>query len=230
MNIRIIVELDNEQQVELNDIEHNLVVTGITFNSRLYYDLEGYSKRHKESVVNVRRKKQLVPSINCSQYYLRIGNKIYVSDALSQITEQQSNLYEVSGNWATYIGGFEWDYFGTVRYQNKYSLLTAKERAEKFFKKLKMKFKKEQIRMFYTMENNGEANTGFHMHFLLWVSTSIKDEVKSFTESHFRGKGQRLFANTHMVKYDPTQGAVQYMLKELHLHNNDSVDLLTHNL
>jgi hypothetical protein len=84
--------------------------------------------------------------------------------------------------------------------------------------------------MFYTLENNGDNNAGFHMHFLLWVSPSAKEEVKKFTESHFRGKGNRLFANTDMVKYDPTKGGVAYMLKELHRHNNDSVDFFTHNI
>jgi hypothetical protein len=83
--------------------------------------------------------------------------------------------------------------------------------------------------MFFTLENIGDNNEGFHMHFLLWVRPSAKDEVKNFTESHLRGKGNRLFANTHMVKYDPTKGRVAYMPREL-LHNNVSVDFFTHNL
>jgi hypothetical protein len=207
------------------------LTTGLTYNNRTYYDLSVFSDRHNVSEVNLRRDKLLVPAISSSQYFLRVGNKLYFSDALMQLKgSQPSSLDSVSGNWAAYISGFEWDFFGTVRYQNKYSLLTAKQRADKYFKKLKIKYKRQKIRMFYTLENNGDNNAGFHMHFLLWVSPSAKDEVKNFTESHFRGKGNRLFANTHMVKYDPTKGGVAYMLKELHLHNNDSVDFFTHNI
>jgi hypothetical protein len=232
MDLKVNIKITYEGPVtDINNPDHNLVVTGLTFNNKTYYDLNAFSRRHNESEVNLRRYKQLVPAISGSDYFLRVGNKIFVSDSLLQLKARQpSSLDMLNGNWAAFIGGFEWDFFGTVRYQNKYSLTTARIRAEKYFKKLKIKYKREQIRMFFTLENDGDPNAGFHMHFLIWVSSPDKAGTKSFTESHFRGKGGRMFANTHMVKYDPTQGGIAYMLKELHLHNNDSVDFYMHNL
>lgn len=231
MNIKTNLQLNYGYESVMNNIDHNIVVTGLTYNHRTYSELSVFSKLHNKSVQTLRRLKELVPGNRCSQYYLRMGNKLFVSDAMLQLNDQAySHLSDIGGNWAVFLAGFEWDFFGTIRYRSKYSLLSAKEKAHKYFKKLKIKYKREQIRLFYSLENGGDANEGFHMHFVLWVSTDDKDGVKRFTESHYRGNGEQPYANTHMVKYDPTKGGIAYMLKELHQHDNDSVDFLTHNL
>jgi hypothetical protein len=139
-----------------------------------------------------------------------------------------SRLNEINGNWATYLGGFEWDFFGTVRFPSKLSMDTVRRRAQTYFDKISTKYKGKGIRLFYAMENDHNPDNGFHFHFLLWIDAQNKDGIKRFTEGHFRGKGNK-HANTHMVEFDPTQGAIFYILKEQHAHEN-GVDFLTKNL
>jgi hypothetical protein len=231
MIIKTSLQFNMGTESDVNNIDHNIVVTGLTYNHRTYSELSVFSQLHKQSITTLRRITKLVPSKRCSQYYLRMGNKLFLSDAILRLNEEAfSQLNEVGGNWAVYLAGFQWDYFGTIRYSSRYSLLTAKEKANKYFKKLKIKYKREQIRLFYTLESGINPNEGFHMHFVLWISTNDKNGVKNFTESHFRGNGERPYANTQMVKYDPKKGGIPYILKEIHKHDNDTVDFLTHNL
>lgn len=229
MNIRTNLNLELEDENIINNVNHNLIFTGITYNHRSYYELSIYSKLRDISDSQLRRNIKKVPNERCGLYFIKNANKYYVTDAISQInSECFSSLDEISGNWATYLAGFKWDFFGTVRFPQKLSIDSCRKRAETFFDKISSKFKGKGIRLFYTLENGLNPEDGFHFHFLLWVDVENKSDVKRFTEGHFRGKGNK-FANTHMVEYDPSQGVIFYMLKEQHKHEN-GVDFLVKNL
>lgn len=58
--------------------------------------------------------------------------------------------------------------------------------------KLATKYKENEIRLFYKMEQNPEQS-GYHTHFLLW-----------FTE-----------------QFDPNEGSMTHILKEINLNPND---------
>lgn len=229
MNIRTNLRLELENESIINNIDHNLIFTGYTLNHRSYYELAVFCKLRDVSDSKLRRDIDKVPNEKCGLYYIRISSKYYVTDALLHIdNENYSKLNEINGNWATYLAGFEWDFFGTVRFPSKLSLDTVRRRAQTYFDKISAKYKGKGIRLFYAMENDLNSDNGFHFHFLLWIDETNKDGIKRFTEGHFRGKGNK-HANTHMVEFDPTQGAIFYILKEQHAHEN-GVDFLTKNL
>lgn len=229
MNIRTNLRLELENESIINNVNHNLIFTGYTINHRSYYELAVFCNLRNVSDSKLRRDIDKVPNEKCGLYYIRISSKYYVTDALLHIdNENYSKLNEINGNWATYLAGFSWDFFGTVRFPSKLSLDTVRRRAQTYFDKISAKYKGKGIRLFYAMENDLNSDNGFHFHFLLWIDETNKDGIKRFTEGHFRGKGNK-HANTHMVEFDPTQGAIFYILKEQHAHEN-GVDFLTKNL
>ena len=228
-NIRTNLKFELDEENIINNVNHNLIFTGYTINHRSYYELSTFSILRDVSDSTLRRNIDKVPNEKCGLYFVRIASKYYVTDAITYINNETfSSLNEINGNWATYLAGFKWDFFGTVRFPQKLSIDSVRKRAETFFDKISSKFKGKGIRLFYTLENGLNPEAGFHIHFLLWVDEKNKSDVKKFTEGHFRGKGNK-FANTHMVEYDPSQGAIFYILKEQHYHEN-GVDLLVKNL
>jgi hypothetical protein len=228
-NIRTNLKFELDEENIINNVNHNLIFTGYTINHRSYYELSTFSILRDVSDSTLRRNIDKVPNEKCGLYFVRIASKYYVTDAITYINNESfSSLNEINGNWATYLAGFKWDFFGTVRFPQKLSNDSVRKRAETFFDKISSKFKGKGVRLFYTLENGLKPEDGFHFHFLLWVDGENKIDVKKFTEGHFRGKGNK-FANTHMVEYDPSQGAIFYMLKEQHIHEN-GVDFLVKNL
>lgn len=229
MNIRTNLTLGIMNENELNH-DHNLVITGLTYNNRLYTELELYGRLNNVSVPTIRRRIKSIPNRNCSQYFIRNNNKLYVSDAIRYFKSKEfSTIDDVKGNWVIYLSGFEWDYFGTVRFKNKFSIDTVRKKVETFFAKLSSKFRGKGIRLFYTLENALDENGGFHIHFILWVDHEAISDIKKFTENHFRGKSNSNYANTLLTKYDASLGGIAYILKEIHIHE-DSTDFLVKNI
>lgn len=230
MNIRTNLKLESINENELNDINHNLVITGLTYNNRNYIELSVYSQMSKISVPTLRRTIKKIPSNKCSQFLIRNSNKIYITNAVRHIVTKDFSVFSsIKGNWVTYLSGFEWDYFGTVRFKSNYGIDTIRKKVEVYFDKISAKFKGKGIRLFYSLENALNKLDGYHIHFIIWVNHENKSDIKKFTESHFRGKSNKEYANTLMMKYDPNKGGIAYILKEINTHE-DSTDFLKKNL
>jgi len=95
---------------------------------------------------------------------------------------------------------------------------------ERIGKKLATKYKGNEIRLFYTVEQNPDLS-GSHAHFLLWLDADDKTAIKQFTEKSLRGKSDNQTVNTFMERFNPNEGGVAYILKEINL-NPDGFDLI----
>lgn len=131
---------------------------------------------------------------------------------------------DIKGNYLAYLSGFEWDFFGCVRYAHKLQLNSVKDRMERLGKKLATKYKWNEIRLFYTVEQNTDLS-GYHAHFLLWLDAEDRTAIKQFTENSLRGKSDNHTVNTFMDRFNPNEGGVAYILKDINL-NPDGYDLL----
>ena len=227
LNKSISIKLDTS--LIPSGVNHNITYESMMINSRTFHSVKSFCQTYQVNDSFVRRKIKLVENKDCHFYFYRIDGKVWVSDALLHLNSSgMSKLSKIEGTWAKYLQGFEWNFFGTVSFKNKYSQNTVRNIAEAFAKKLTSKYYGKGLRMFYAIEKNPEWNSGFHFHFLLWVDSEDKSEVKKFTEAHFRGS-KGTYGNTHMVKYDPNLGAASYILKQSHLLE-DSFDFITRNL
>jgi len=226
-NNKISIKLDTS--LVPSGVNHNIIPPDLIINHRTYYSVDSFIKTYNVNDTFVRKQIKKVENKDCHLYFYRILNKLWVTDALLHLnSSSMSKLSKIEGSWAKYLQGFEWDFFGTISFKNKYSQNTVRTIAEAFAKRLTTKYFGKGLRMFYAIEKNPEWNSGFHFHFLLWVDTEDKSEVKKFTEAHFRGS-KGTYGNTHMVKYDPNLGAASYILKQSHLLE-DSFDFITRNL
>jgi hypothetical protein len=215
MENNIIIKIDNSYIT--TGVNHNITPPYLIINHRTYYSVDSFAENYNVSEAFVRKQIKLVENKDCQLYFYRIQNKLWVTDAIFQLKSQSmSKLSKVEGTLAKYLQGFEWDFFGTVRFQSKFSQDTVRSIAEVFAKRLTTKYYGKGLRLFYAIEKNPEWNSGFHFHFLLWVDSDNKSEVKKFTEGHFRGS-KGTYGNTHMVTYNPSLGAAAYILKQLHL-------------
>jgi hypothetical protein len=213
-----------------SSVKHNFVPPSLKRDNITFYDLDTLCYNHNISKITLRRRLKLVENKNCSLYFIKLINRYYVTNNILHLNVKEvSKLNTLKGNWAIFLQAFDWDYYATVRFFNSYSLETVRNRANSFFTKLASKYYGLPLRMFYAIQQN-PGEDGFHFHFLLWVDTqsSMKSELKRFTENHFRGKTNS-YANTHMEKYNPELGAVGYILRQSHLFE-DSMDFLTMNL
>jgi hypothetical protein len=93
---------------------------------------------------------------------------------------------------------------------------------ERLGKKLATKYKGNEVRLFYTVEQNPDLS-GYHAHFLLWLDAEDKTAIKQFTETSLRGKS--INVNTYLEHNNPNEGGVAYILKEINL-NPDGYDLI----
>jgi hypothetical protein len=64
-------------------------------------------------------------------------NKLFVSEALLnfEVTIFKKTR-DINGHYSAYLSGFEWNFFGCVRYARKLQLNSVKERMERFGKEL----------------------------------------------------------------------------------------------
>jgi hypothetical protein len=96
---------------------------------------------------------------------------------------------------------------------------------ESLQKKLATKYKGNEFRLFFTVEQNSDCN-GYHAHFLLWTDANDKTKIKHFTENKLRGKNENQTVNTYLERFNPEEGGVAYILKEINL-NPDGYDLIS---
>jgi len=209
------------------DDEYN--ITGLTLNGRSYFEVKHYCKNIGNiSDSTVRRLLKKVEHNVCNDYFIKLANKIFVSPNITMLKDEHfSKMDTINGSWEKFLRSFEWDYFGCVSYRWSISLNTAMERMTSYFEKLGKKYKTAEMRLFYVCEQN-KTRDGYHVHFVLWTDVEHKTDVKSFTENHFRGKAAEPFANTKIEKYDPNEGGIGYLLKEI-LQNQDGYDYLYKN-
>jgi hypothetical protein len=134
------VILDNVPMGSMND---NMVPTGVTINGRAYNELKVFCKRYKNhSESKVRRKMRLLERSNFAMYFYQIMNKLIVSEALFNFDMNSfKKTKDIKCNYLAYLSGFEWDFFGCVRYAHKLQLNSVKERMERLEKKLATKYK-----------------------------------------------------------------------------------------
>ncbi len=212
--------------VPMGSMNDNMVPTGVTINGRVYYELKVFCKKYKNhSESKVRRKLRLLERINFALYVYRLMNKLFVSEALLSLNlDSLKKTKDIKGNYLAYLSGFEWDYFGCVRYAHKLQLNSVKERMERLGKTLATKYKGNEVRLFYTVEQNPNLS-GYHAHFLLWTDAENKAELKRFAENSLRGKSNVLTVNTYIKQFYPEEGGVAYILKEISL-NPDGFDLI----
>lgn len=212
--------------VPMGSMNDNMVPTGVTINGRVYYELKVFCKRYKNhSQSKVRRKMRLLERSNFAMYFYRLMNKLFVSEALLNFDMNSfKKTKDIKGNYLAYLSGFEWDFFGCVRYAHKLQLNSVKERMERLGKKLATKYKGNEIRLFYTVEQNADLS-GYHAHFLLWLDADDKTAIKKFTENSLRGKNDNHTVNTYLERFNPDEGGVAYILKEINL-NPDGFDLI----
>jgi hypothetical protein len=212
--------------VLMGSMNDNMVPTGVTINGRVYYELKVFCKKYKNhSESKVRRKLRLLERSNFALYVYRLMNKLFVSEALLSLNlDSLKKTKDIKGNYLAYLSGFEWDYFGCVRYAHQMQLNTVKMRMERLAKKLATKFKQNEIRLFYTIERNPDKD-GYHAHFLLWTDADDKTAMKQFAENSLRGKSDNQTVNTFMEPFNPDEGGVAYILKEINL-NPDGYDLI----
>ena len=126
---------------------------------------------------------------------------------------------DIKGSYLAYLlSEFDWDFFGCVRYVHKLQL------KERLGKKLASKYKGNEIQLFYTVEQN-PVLSGYHAHFLLWLDEEDKTAIKQFAENTLRGNSDNQTVNTYLERFNPDEGAVAYILKEINL-NPDGFDLI----
>lgn len=212
--------------VPMGSMNDNMVPTGVTINGRVYYELKVFCKKYKNhSESKVRRKLRLLERSNFALYVYRLMNKLFVSEALLNLNlDSFKKSKDIKGNYLAYLSGFEWDFFGCVRYAHKLQLNSVKERMERLGKKVATKYKDNEIRLFYTVEHNPNLS-GYHAHFLLWLDADDKTAIKQFTENSLRGNSDNQTVNTFMERFNPNEGGVAYILKEINL-NPDGFDLI----
>lgn len=226
--ININLSLDDSFNNPNNRIDDEFIATGLTINQRTYIEIKQFSRMYNMSDSTVRRLLRKVEHRRSREFSIKLENKIFVSPSITMLTKENfSKMDDINGNWEVFLRGFEWDYFGCVSFKWSITQATAKERMTKFFDKLSNKFKSAEIRMFYVCEENNTRD-GYHTHFILWSDITDKAEVKRFMENHFRGNGKEPFANTRIDKYDPNDGGIGYMLKEVS-KNPDGYDYLYKN-
>ena len=225
--IGIDISINNEQLVDNNN-EYNYIPTGVTYNNELYVDIETFSANNNVSTKTVDRKLKHVELSSKNNFCIRVFNKKFISPNLKVSDVLNFSATEtLQGNWENFLRTFDWHYFATVRYSKKNSLLSARKHMETFFNVLSLIYPQNKLRMFFTTESNDEG--GFHNHFILWTDIKSAKSVTGTFEKHFRGKGSVSFANTKINKYDPNQGGIGYILKELQIRK-DGYDLKTKNL
>ena len=212
--------------VPMGSMNDNMVPTGVTINGRVYYELKVFCKRYKNhSESKVRRKMRLLERSNFAMYFYRLMNKLFVSEALLNFDVSSfKKTKDIKGNYLAYLSGFEWDCFGCVRYAHKLQMNSVKISMERLGKKLATKYKENEIRLFYAVEQNPDFS-GYHAHFLLWSDSENKTELKRFTENSLRGKSDEQTVNTYLEPFNPEEGGVVYVLKEISL-NPDGFDLI----
>jgi hypothetical protein len=214
--------------MSITGVNHNIVPPYFDLHGRTYYSVESFCKRHNVCDSFVRRQVKLVQNKNCTLWFIRILDRLWLTDSLLHLNfDNSKKISQIEGTWVAFLRGFNWDYFGTVRFSKKYSQKTVTGIVEAFVKRLTMKYFGLKTGLFYAVEQNPDNPRAFHFHFLLLVDTKDKTELKRFTESHFRGS-KNTYGNTHMVKYDPNLGAASYILKQVHLLE-DSCDIFTRN-
>lgn len=82
-------------------------------------------------------------------------NKLFVSEALLNLDVNSfKKTKDINGNYLAYLSGFEWDYFSCVRFAHKLQSNSVKERLKRLGKKLATKYKGNEVRLFYTVEQN----------------------------------------------------------------------------
>ena len=74
------------------------------------------------------------------------------------------------------------------------------------------------------MEKNPN-HRGNHANFLLWSDSVNKSESKRFAENILRGKSDSQTMNTFLELFNPYEGGVPNILKEINL-NPDGFDLI----
>ena len=221
--VNVNVVLNDAPMGSMND---NMVPTGLTINGRVYYELKVFCKKYKNhSESKVRRKLRLLERSNFALYVYRLMNKLFVSEALLKLNlDSFKKIKDIKGNYLAYLSGFEWNYFGCVRYAHKLQMNSIKIRMELLGKKLATKYKENEIRLFYTIERKPDES-GYPAHFLLWSDSEKKVELKRFAENGLRGKSDVQTVNTYLELFNPEEGGVAYILKEISL-NPDGFDLI----
>lgn len=221
--ININLPINDSYEFPNRRMDDEYIVTGLTVNKRSYIEIAQYCQMYNSSDSTIRRLLKKVEHKRSNEFFVRINNKIYVSPNITMLTnENYSKLDNINGNWEAFLRQFDWDYFGCVSFKWCITQATAKERMAKFFKKLSSRYKNAEIRLFYACEQN-KTRDGYHTHFVLWSDIADKAGVKSYIENHFRGNGKDPFANTRIDKYDPREGGIGYLLKEV-VENPDGYD------
>lgn len=119
-----------------------------------------------------------------------------------------------------YLSGLEWDFFGCVQNTHKLQLNSVKERMKPIWKKFATKYLRNEVRFFYTVEQN-LGLSGYNIHFLLWLDSEGKTAIKHFIENNLMGKNDNQTVNTFMERFNPYAGGVAYILKEINLNPDD---------
>lgn len=227
--ININLTLNDGYTLPARRMEDEYNITGLTINHRTYYEVKHYCNNIGNiSDSTVRRLLKKVEHRNCNDYFIKVANKIFVSPSITMLADEHfSKTDTINGNWEQFLRSHTWDYFGCVSFRWSISLNTAKERMTSYFERLGKKYKTAELRLFYVCEQN-KTRDGYHVHFVLWTDVKDKAQVRSFTENHFRGKAAEPFANTKIEKYDPNEGGIGYLLKEV-AKNPDGYDYLYKN-
>lgn len=201
-------------EITENDLgyDYEFNVSGMTISGVTYYSINEYCRRFNKFQGTIRNWLKKVPANLSREFYITVDGKIFVTKSIELLGDPNfARKVKVKGDMVPFLTKYDWDFWGTVRYENKYQMLTVAKKIEDMYRFILKKNKNTELRLFYVTEENPDL-TGFHSHFILWTNNKNKSGIKSLTENYLRGRKD--VANTLIENYADDGGAIPYMLKQ----------------
>jgi len=210
-------------QVNLMDVvnasESGLTITGITTSSQIrYYSIPAFINKYCISYSTIARNIQKFKHHRDNHnYFLKLGERNFVSCGIIGHRKSRTKKF-TNDDYAQWLRCFDWNIKGTVRYAEKYPLLTIRKTMERLFQKIRQKYYDKPLIFFFATEPNPDGLGGYHSHFILGFQDELNfRDIKRFINDIVKPNKVGNAANTEIEVYIPDQNYIEYLVKQINL-------------
>lgn len=216
--------------IPVNDLNANIEChsvidsrTGVEYtNIGTYMDNKGISES------TIRRMIKTASGNKQDHLFVKVNGKYFIHEMLAdEAFQNPSKKTTLEEGFRHELRKYNWRMMGSVNFKNGYGELATRKRMESFFRRLRWKFPRTNLCLFFVTESN-PGRDGMHSHFLLAHGDEYASEtIQGFAVQHFRGKGIEPYANILVESYDKSKDGIGYLLKEVSKHP-DGYDIIFH--
>ncbi len=196
----------------------NSTVTTYTLDTGVvYYDIPTFIKKFIVSDSTIRRRILMLEHHKEKYRYILPLDKIYISCGIVGFKKREMHNFK-NEDYSQFARLYTWDLCGTVRYSDEFFTTeeTARGKMEILFKKIKRRFKTNELIFFYVTEQN-PGKDGYHNHFAFGCKSAIPiTEITTFIKNNLKAKVEAWSPNTELEDYKIKGNWLEYMVKQIH--------------